>query len=131
VAEIKDATKIICTRCNGSGHYSFNLVRGTVCFGCEGAGYKIVDGKKHAAAQARKAKRLATQQAEMAERIAVANARYEARKVKYANDPRIGFKTLQRCAQFEAVADEIYRGLEDFDTGRVKIHESFFRNIAT
>jgi cytochrome c1 len=25
-----------CTRCGGSGHYSFNRVNGTVCFGCNG-----------------------------------------------------------------------------------------------
>ena len=28
-----------CTRCGGSGHYSFNLMYGTVCFKCGGSGY--------------------------------------------------------------------------------------------
>jgi hypothetical protein len=27
-----------CGRCGGRGHYSFNLVHGTVCFGCGGKG---------------------------------------------------------------------------------------------
>lgn len=27
-----------CNRCGGSGHYSFNLMHGTVCFGCSGSG---------------------------------------------------------------------------------------------
>lgn len=49
--------KVTCPRCAGSGHFSFNLVRGTVCFGCEGAGFKIVDAKKHARAMTAKAKR--------------------------------------------------------------------------
>lgn len=44
---------VTCTRCNGSGHFSFNLVRGTVCFGCDGVGTKqttqakINAAKKH------------------------------------------------------------------------------------
>lgn len=28
-----------CSRCGGSGHYSFNLMHGTVCYGCAGVGY--------------------------------------------------------------------------------------------
>ncbi|CAB4122903.1 hypothetical protein UFOVP37_83 [uncultured Caudovirales phage] len=27
-----------CTRCNGTGRYSFNLLHGTTCFGCKGTG---------------------------------------------------------------------------------------------
>ena len=29
-----------CTRCGGSGHYSFNLRDGTVCYGCGGKGWQ-------------------------------------------------------------------------------------------
>lgn len=29
-----------CNRCGGSGHYSFNQVDGTRCYGCNGAGYQ-------------------------------------------------------------------------------------------
>ncbi len=28
-----------CSRCGGSGHYSFNLMDGTRCYGCSGSGY--------------------------------------------------------------------------------------------
>ena len=52
--------KITCSRCNGSGKFSFNLTRGTVCFGCEGAGSVMVDSAKHARAVAAKAKRQAS-----------------------------------------------------------------------
>ena len=27
-----------CTRCNGTGRYSFNLMHGTKCYGCNGTG---------------------------------------------------------------------------------------------
>ena len=39
-----------CGRCGGSGNYSFNLVNGTRCFGCGGAGVKLT--KRGAAAKA-------------------------------------------------------------------------------
>lgn len=38
-----------CGRCGGSGHYSFNMMSGTVCFGCGGSGIKFT--KKGAAAK--------------------------------------------------------------------------------
>jgi Ni,Fe-hydrogenase I small subunit len=62
------ATKITCTRCNGSGNFSFNLTRGTVCFGCNGAGFMMVDAVKHTKAQAAKAARQAKADATMARR---------------------------------------------------------------
>lgn len=39
--EINDfaEAKVNCTRCGGSGTYSFNLMHGTVCFGCGGRKY--------------------------------------------------------------------------------------------
>ena len=36
-----------CTRCAGSGHYSYNQINGTTCFGCNGSGQK--DSKRGAA----------------------------------------------------------------------------------
>jgi len=66
------ATKITCTRCGGSGSYSFNLTRGTVCFGCEGAGFVMVDATKHAKAKTAKALRDAKQAATMTRRMELA-----------------------------------------------------------
>lgn len=31
----------ICSRCCGDGKYSFNLMHGSVCYGCSGTGYKL------------------------------------------------------------------------------------------
>jgi DnaJ-class molecular chaperone len=36
-------TKTTCGRCGGSGSYSFNLRDGTVCYGCNGSGFQMVD----------------------------------------------------------------------------------------
>jgi hypothetical protein len=30
-----------CGRCGGSGHYSYNQIHGTVCYGCNGHGVKL------------------------------------------------------------------------------------------
>lgn len=30
-----------CSRCCGDGKYSFNLMHGSVCYGCSGTGYKL------------------------------------------------------------------------------------------
>lgn len=38
-------TKTTCSRCGGSGHYSFNLIHGTVCFRCGGVGFVMVNLK--------------------------------------------------------------------------------------
>lgn len=60
---MKTLTQVTCRRCNGSGNYSFNLLRGTVCFGCEGSGFQMVDAKKEEAKKVAAAKRQATQEA--------------------------------------------------------------------
>lgn len=30
-----------CGRCGGSGHYSFNMIHGTMCYGCGGCGKQL------------------------------------------------------------------------------------------
>jgi len=34
-----------CTRCNGTGRYSFNLMHGTKCYGCNGSGKQYTKPK--------------------------------------------------------------------------------------
>lgn len=47
-------TKQTCTRCGGSGNYSYNMMEGTRCYGCSGSGFQMIDlavvAKKQAAA---------------------------------------------------------------------------------
>ncbi len=37
-----------CTRCGGSGSYSFNLRHGTMCYGCSGSGEQLTTNGKRA-----------------------------------------------------------------------------------
>ena len=41
---------LTCTRCGGSGKYSFNMMDGTRCYGCNGSGHMLT--KRGQAAQA-------------------------------------------------------------------------------
>lgn len=50
---------VVCSRCGGTGHYSFNRMDGTRCFGCKGVGVvapKTDEEWADVAAQAAKAK---------------------------------------------------------------------------
>lgn len=37
-----------CTRCGGGGEYSYNPIHGTMCFGCNGKGRQLANGKVEA-----------------------------------------------------------------------------------
>lgn len=68
-------TKVTCRRCGGGGNYSFNLRDGTMCYGCNGSGFQMVDLVKESARKQRAAikqtEQLARQQAviQMTERV--------------------------------------------------------------
>lgn len=92
--------EVTCTRCNGSGKFSFNLRRGTVCFGCEGAGKIAVDAAKHEKANAAKAKRVAQQRADMSRRVEMAghvHAELDAEFGPFSDDARGAYDAMAAC----------------------------------
>jgi len=50
-----------CTRCGGGGHYSFNSVTGSTCFGCGGTGWVVAAGARKAHGEYHTAFRAETQ----------------------------------------------------------------------
>jgi hypothetical protein len=59
----------ICSRCGGTGNYSYNEIDGTMCYGCHGKGVQIVEkriytDKEKASQERAKAKREAKKEAE-------------------------------------------------------------------
>lgn len=66
-------TKVTCPRCNGSGHYSFNLIHGTVCFKCKGTKFVMVNLKNEA--RSKRAKELRESQEQ--ERRAMMSSAYQ------------------------------------------------------
>jgi hypothetical protein len=70
MATNQELIKVTCARCNGTGQFSFNLLDGDVCYGCNGAKFvlktqaQINQAKYAAKAQAKKKEALAQQQEE-------------------------------------------------------------------
>lgn len=116
-------SKVKCPRCGGSGSYSFNMLHGTKCYGCNGVGTILADVAKLEKQKRARLKREAERAVTMGARIAEGNRLNAVRVAKYQNDPRLGPETRNRCRQFEMVAYEAYKLLEMFDDGS-NIHQS-------
>lgn len=121
--------RVPCSRCDGSGHFSFNLVNGTVCFKCAGAKYLLVDEKKHLKAVALRAVRASTAQANSIARQAAAAERYEAWQTKYCADARLGPAIRERMAEHPAVEYEVLSTLASIDAGDY-VHPSVLERLA-
>lgn len=66
--------KMVCSRCGGSGKFSYNLIHGDMCYGCSGSGYVLRDEAKEAARVARNRKASEIRKEEMARRVELANS---------------------------------------------------------
>lgn len=121
--------KVRCARCCGSGRYSFNLISGDKCFGCGGKGYVWADPAKLARNQKARECRAAKSKVNRDARVALGAEMAAERERKYKDDPRLGPKTRARCAQFEAVAFDVYRMLDAADTGG-NVHQSAINRLS-
>ena len=74
-----------CPRCGGSGHYSYNQLDGTRCYGCGGSGIKVMEVRWYTDAQRASMDKAAEKRA--AERV----VKQEARRVKFAARNAFGF----------------------------------------
>lgn len=74
-----------CPRCGGSGHYSYNQMDGTRCYGCGGSGVKVMEVRWYTDAQRASMDKATEKRA--AERV----AKQEARRVKFAARNAFGF----------------------------------------
>jgi len=92
--------QIKCTRCGGTGRFSFNLRDGTKCYGCEGAGTVTIDEKKRARNLAAAEKRRAIAQGQSAARMVVAEAvcaELDAKLGPFANDAKGAYDRVTAC----------------------------------
>lgn len=74
-----------CPRCGGSGHYSYNQMDGTRCYGCNGSGKKTMEVRWYTDAQR------ATMDRAAEKRAAAAKIKKEERRVKSAPRNAMGF----------------------------------------
>ena len=110
-------TKVTCTRCDGSGKFSYNLTRGTVCFLCNGSKVTLVDLVKQAKAKQAKAIRDAAKAVDQKSREDAGNARFASQVAKYSQDARIGPVTRAKCISHDQYAYQTYQTLEAVDNG--------------
>lgn len=123
--------KVTCTRCDGSGKFSYNLMHGDMCYGCGGKGYVIRDEAKYKKAQAAKAKRdekAAKKREEDKKNQAAKQEEWEKIMKKYDEDPRIGPSMRERMQKFEAVRFDVAKMLHQYDTKK-NVHPSYLENI--
>jgi hypothetical protein len=119
---MENLTKATCSRCGGSGRYSFNLTRGTVCFKCNGAGFVMVNLKNEA--RNTRAKELRDSLAR--ERMAMMSAAYH-EVVKQMNaihhienvDTALGIQTLD-YAVIKATGRSIAQHRDELISGRAQ-----------
>lgn len=89
-----------CARCGGSGAFSFNLIHGTKCYGCNGAGFVVVDAAKAARSEKAKAKRAAVTAAGRALRESLAatvRAELDAAFGPFEDSERGAYERVMRC----------------------------------
>ena len=75
----------LCTRCGGSGHYSYNQLDGTKCYGCMGTGKQSMNVRWYTDAERARQDRAAEQRAERRAEIV------EQRRIKFAARNAFGF----------------------------------------
>ncbi len=75
-----------CPRCGGSGHYSYNQMDGTRCYGCNGSGIKVMNVRWYSDAERARMDRAAEKRAEQRA------VKQEERRIKFAARNAFGFK---------------------------------------
>ena len=109
----------LCPRCGGSGHYSYNQMDGTKCYGCMGSGKKIMNVRwytdKERAAQDRAAER-------RAEKAAIAK---EERRVKFAARNAFGFGEAGYITLFIGDGDVITEYMKETSPYRAQYNNLF------
>ena len=74
-----------CPRCGGSGHYSYNQIDGTKCYGCMGSGKKTITVRWYTDAERARMDRAAEKRAE------AKAVKAEAARIKHASKNAFGF----------------------------------------
>lgn len=97
-----------CPRCGGSGHYSYNQIDGTKCYGCMGSGKKTITVRWYTDAERARMDRAAEKRAE-AKAIKV-----EARRVKMAARNTFGFGEAGYITVYKGDPDVISEYFKSF-----------------
>lgn len=129
--EISTWRVIPCIKCKGTGHLTWTMVDGGICYDCKGEGI-IIDKwanyrRRLKAEEKRKAKQKEATQKGL--------EKFEQNKERYKNDPRIGKETrrkMNRPQWGDAYAFEVYSLLNQWDSDPewIKTRDHIRRNLA-
>lgn len=97
-----------CPRCGGSGHYSYNQIDGTKCYGCMGSGKKTITVRWYTDAERARMDRAAEKRAE--EKAAKA----EAARIKHASKNMFGFGEAGYITLYKGDAEVISNYFKSF-----------------
>ncbi len=97
-----------CPRCGGSGHYSYNQMDGTRCYGCNGTGIKAMNVRWYTDAPR------ATMDRAAERRAAARVEKQEARRVKFAARNAFGFGELGFITLYKGDMQEISKFFKSF-----------------
>jgi excinuclease UvrABC ATPase subunit len=133
----------ICSRCGGSGHYSYNQINGTTCFGCAGLGHstEVTEATLRAAQEAVDDGRLQAYIAMLNARSNCKNARdrvmkawrdtgiseaYKWQEAAKGVEPHVSISKINKkmCDAYDRVADASFARNIDWIAFEVVINEA-------
>lgn len=76
----------VCNRCGGTGHYSFNMVHGTMCYGCQGSGEKFTKRGQSAFDYYKGLRTIKAADVEVGQRIKAVGAKFTVTEIKADDD---------------------------------------------
>ena len=112
-----------CPRCGGSGHYSYNQIDGTRCYGCGGSGIKTMTVRWYTDAERARQDRAAEKRAE---KRAVAQ---EARRVKFAARNAFGFGEAGFITLYKGDASRISEFFKSFTIDEAGHRAAWYNTI--
>lgn len=91
-----------CSRCGGSGHYSYNQLDGTTCYGCRGSGKQVLEVRWYTESQRAALDRAADK------RRAAAEAKKQERVLKFKARNALGFGEAGYITLYKGDSNKIH-----------------------
>ena len=108
-----------CSRCGGSGHYSYNQIDGTMCLACRGRGYEVKEVRWYTDKQREALDRAAEK------RAAAKAVKVEERRVKFAARNAFGFGEAGYITLFKGNQSVINEWAHETDPCRARFNMLF------
>ena len=112
-----------CPRCGGSGHYSYNQIDGSKCYGCMGSGKKTITVRWYTDAERARMDRAAEKRAE------AKAAKAEEKRIKFAARNVFGFGEAGYITLYKGNSEEISEFFKSFTIDEEGHRAAWFNTI--